>query len=250
MLATELLFACVYCLIDNAIKAGVLSIPRRPAPTPSSSPSRWSGTCCAAAARTPSWPRSAATGSTCSRTCRTSRRSTAAPAGYRAPSSSCAPSGQRPCRPTRPSRSMPPRSRSSTPPGSAAASASPAPPGPPAPPPATASAPWASPRELHELEARNRAGQQDPAWHKRHAVRSGVDGTVCELARGHGMRHCRYCGQPKAHLQHVLTAIAVNIERLSQLPPGESAPPRPPTAFQKYLDQHDIKRLRSWRAVS
>ena len=73
------------------------------------------------------------------------------------------------------------------------------------------------PRELYQLQARNRADQQDPAWHKRYAVRSGVEGTICELARGHGMRHCRYRGQPKAHLQHVLTAIAVNIERLSQL---------------------------------
>jgi hypothetical protein len=106
------------------------------------------------------------------------------------------------------------------------------------------------PRELYELQIRNRADQQDPAWHKRYAVRSGIEGTVCELARGHGMRHCRYQGQPKAHLQHVLTAIAVNIERLSQVPPGESTSPRPPTAFQKYLDQHDIQRLRSWRAVS
>jgi len=106
------------------------------------------------------------------------------------------------------------------------------------------------PRELYELQVRNRAGQQDPAWHKRYAVRSGIEGTVCEFAHGHGMRHCRYRGQPKAHLQHVLTAIAVNIERLSQLPPGESTSPRPPTAFQDYLDQHDIQRLRSWRAVS
>ena len=81
-------------------------------------------------------------------------------------------------------------------------------------------------------------------------MRSGVEGTVGELANGHGMRHCRYRGQAKAHLQHVLTAIAVNIERLSQVPPGENPPPRPPTAFQDYLDQHDIKRLRSWRAVS
>ena len=109
------------------------------------------------------------------------------------------------------------------------------------------------PRELRELQVRNRADQQDPAWHKRYAVRSiepGIEGTVCEFARGHGMRHCRYRGQPKAHLQHVLTAIAVNIERLSQLPPGENLAPRPPTAFQDYLDQHDIKRLRPWRAVS
>ena len=105
------------------------------------------------------------------------------------------------------------------------------------------------PRELYELQARNRADQQDPAWHKRYAVRSGVEGTVCEFARGHGMRHCRYRDSPRP-LQHVLTAIAVNIERLSQLPPSESTSPRPPTAFQNYLDQHDIKRLRSWRAVS
>ena len=34
MLATELLFVHVYCLIDDAIKAGVLSIPRRPGPAP------------------------------------------------------------------------------------------------------------------------------------------------------------------------------------------------------------------------
>jgi 3-mercaptopyruvate sulfurtransferase SseA len=67
---------------------------------------------------------------------------------------------------------------------------------------------------------------------------------------GHGMRHCRYRGQPKTHVQHVLTAIAVNIERLSQLPPDQSTPQRPPTAFQEYLDQHGIQRLRSWRAVS
>ena len=75
------------------------------------------------------------------------------------------------------------------------------------------------PRELHELQIRNRADQQDHAWHKRYAVRSGIGGTVCELVHGHGMRHCHYRGQPKAHLRDVLTAIAVNIERLSQLTP-------------------------------
>jgi hypothetical protein len=34
MLATELLFVYVYCLVDDAIKARVLSIPRRPGPAP------------------------------------------------------------------------------------------------------------------------------------------------------------------------------------------------------------------------
>jgi Transposase DDE domain len=34
MLATELLFVYVYCLVDDAIKAGPLRIPRRPGPAP------------------------------------------------------------------------------------------------------------------------------------------------------------------------------------------------------------------------
>ncbi|MGV9386865.1 transposase [Nonomuraea sp. NPDC003707] len=115
------------------------------------------------------------------------------------------------------------------------------------------------PRELHELQLRNRAEQREveqrePDWRKRYAVRSGIEATICEFAHGHGMRRCRYRyryrGQAKAHLQHVFTAIAVNVERLSRHPPGESAPPRPPIAFQDYLDQQSIPRLRSWRAAS
>ncbi|MFJ3967473.1 transposase [Streptomyces parvus] len=64
------------------------------------------------------------------------------------------------------------------------------------------------------------------------------------------MRRCRYRGQAKAHIQHVLTAIAVNIERLSGLPPTADTPtPRRPTAFQDYLDQHEMPRLKSWRTL-
>ncbi|TKA02121.1 transposase [Actinacidiphila oryziradicis] len=78
------------------------------------------------------------------------------------------------------------------------------------------------------LELRVRTEQQTPEWKTRYAVRSGVEGTVNEFAHGHGMRRCRYRGQDKAHVQHVLTAIAVNIERLSGLPPTREAPPTPP----------------------
>jgi hypothetical protein len=81
-------------------------------------------------------------------------------------------------------------------------------------------------------------------------VRSGIEGTICEFVHGHDMRRCRYRGQAKAHLQHVLTAIAVNVERLSRQPSGESPPPRAPTAFQEHCDQQGIRRLMSWRAVS
>ncbi|MFE2578874.1 transposase [Streptomyces sp. NPDC059378] len=106
------------------------------------------------------------------------------------------------------------------------------------------------PRELRDLQLRVRAEQQTPAWKARDAVRSGVEGTVNEFARGHGMRLCRYRGQGKVHVQHVLTAIAVNIERLGRLSPTEEAPtPRQPTAFQNYLDQREIPRPKSWRTL-
>ncbi|MER6526340.1 transposase [Streptomyces sp. NPDC001508] len=104
------------------------------------------------------------------------------------------------------------------------------------------------PRELRDLQLHIRAEQQKPGWKTRYAVRSGVEGTINEFAHGHGMRHCRYREQPKTHLQHVLTAIAVNIARLSSLPPTEETPsPRPPAAFQTFLDQHDIPPPKSRR---
>ncbi len=106
------------------------------------------------------------------------------------------------------------------------------------------------PQELRDLQVRVRAEQQTPEWKSRYAVRSGVEGTINEFAHGHGMRSCRYRGQPKAHLQHVLTAIAVNLERLSSRPEAEkSSSPRPPTAFQTFLDQQAIPRSKSWRTL-
>ncbi|MEV5778329.1 transposase [Streptomyces antimycoticus] len=84
----------------------------------------------------------------------------------------------------------------------------------------------------------------------RQQARSGVEGTINEFVHGHGMRRCRYCGQPKAHMQHVLTAIAVNIERLSgRESADEVRASRPPTAFQTYLDQNGFPRSKSWRTL-
>ncbi|WP_234388635.1 transposase [Streptomyces sp. AS58] len=106
------------------------------------------------------------------------------------------------------------------------------------------------PRELRDLQLRVRAEQRTPEWKARYAVRSGVEGTVNEFAHGHGMRRCRYRGQGKAHVQHVLTAIAINIERLSGLPPAVESPTlRRSTAFQNYLDQREVPRLKSCRTL-
>jgi transposase len=104
------------------------------------------------------------------------------------------------------------------------------------------------PRRIHELQERNRDDQQNSAWRRLYASRSGAEGTIAEFAVGHRARHCRYRGLAKTHVQHVLTAIAVNIERLSQQEPTNSGyRPRPPTAFQQYLDAHDLPRPLWWR---
>jgi hypothetical protein len=86
----------------------------------------------------------------------------------------------------------------------------------------------------------------------RYAVRSGVEGTVNEFAHGHGMRRCRYRGQPKAHLQHVFTHGHRREHKAPQRSAADrrSTPSRPPTAFQDFLDQPGIPRMKSWRAVS
>jgi transposase len=90
------------------------------------------------------------------------------------------------------------------------------------------------PRHLHELRASNHAQQADPDWLRAYGARSGVEGTIAELANGHRARHCRYHGHAKTHTQHILTAIAVNIERLhAHESPGQRE--RQPTALQKYI---------------
>ncbi|MFI9625880.1 transposase [Streptomyces sp. NPDC052042] len=100
------------------------------------------------------------------------------------------------------------------------------------------------------MQVRVRTERQTPDWTARYAVRSGVEGTINEFAHGHSMRRCRYRGQPKAHLQHVLTAIAVNIERLSSRSvTEETSSLRSPTAFQTFLDQHGIPWSKSWRSL-
>ncbi|QEU96413.1 hypothetical protein CP970_40625 [Streptomyces kanamyceticus] len=71
-------------------------------------------------------------------------------------------------------------------------------------------------------------------------MRAGAESTVRELTESHGLRRCRYRGQTKVHVQHVLTAIAVNIERLSGCtPPGTQPPrqPRPPSHFTRLFTE-------------
>jgi transposase len=94
------------------------------------------------------------------------------------------------------------------------------------------------PQHLHEQQQRNRTDQQDKGWRRRYGMRSGVEGTVHELADTHRARRSRYHGHTKTHVQHVLTAIAINLQRLATHSRNPS--PRRLTAFQQHLDSQGL----------
>ena len=56
--------------------------------------------------------------------------------------------------------------------------------------------------------------QTTPEWKARYERRV-VEGTISQGTRGFGLRRSRYMGEAKAHLQHILTASAINLVRFA-----------------------------------
>jgi transposase len=48
-----------------------------------------------------------------------------------------------------------------------------------------------------------------------YARRAGIEGTISEAVRAHGLRRSRYSGMAKTHLQHLASAAAINLVRIS-----------------------------------
>jgi transposase len=71
-------------------------------------------------------------------------------------------------------------------------------------------------REQHEALQAARHRQTTDQFRLRYAARAGIEGTHAQAIRRCGLRRCRYIGLAKAHLQHVLTAVAVDLLRLSE----------------------------------
>jgi transposase len=70
------------------------------------------------------------------------------------------------------------------------------------------------PRPLHEALQNVRAQQETDAWRDRYGKRAGIEGTLSQAVRAFGLRRCRYLGLAKTKLQHVFTAIAINVVRV------------------------------------
>jgi hypothetical protein len=71
-----------------------------------------------------------------------------------------------------------------------------------------------APREVHDAQHAARATQDTPDWQARYAVRAGVEGTIRQGVAVTGMRRARYRGLPKTRLEHVYSAVALNLIRL------------------------------------
>ncbi|GAC1436752.1 MAG: hypothetical protein NVSMB54_37440 [Ktedonobacteraceae bacterium] len=66
----------------------------------------------------------------------------------------------------------------------------------------------------HDALQERRQEQQTPEFRERYTTRAGIEATISQAVRGMGIRHARYDGLHKTHLQHVLTAVAINFVRL------------------------------------
>ena len=69
-------------------------------------------------------------------------------------------------------------------------------------------------QQKHKALEAIRRQQQTKKWKKRYDKRAGIEGTLATGIQVLGLRRTRYIRLAKTHLQHVLTALAVNLARI------------------------------------
>jgi transposase len=94
-------------------------------------------------------------------------------------------------------------------------------------------------RPQAEWQARQAARKRQTTEEFKHqyAVRAGIEGTLSQGTRAFGMRRCRYRGAPKAHLQHVVTACAINVVRITAWVQGNFPIASRPAPFARLRGQ-------------
>ena len=69
-------------------------------------------------------------------------------------------------------------------------------------------------RQHHETLQTARQHQTTEDFKQSYAARAGIEGTHEQAIRRCGLRRCRYIGIAKTRLQHVATAVAINLVRM------------------------------------
>lgn len=70
------------------------------------------------------------------------------------------------------------------------------------------------PRDQHEAIQAARARQQTLEFKQQYAKRAGIEGTISQGVRRSDVRRARYIGLAKTRLQHLMTAVALNLVRI------------------------------------
>jgi DDE family transposase len=70
------------------------------------------------------------------------------------------------------------------------------------------------PRHIHDAVQQARARQNTTEFKAAYRLRAGVEGTIRQAVAVTGTRRSRYRGLAKTHLQHVYSAVALNLIRL------------------------------------
>jgi transposase len=82
------------------------------------------------------------------------------------------------------------------------------------------------PQAAQQALQERRQEQATPAFHEQYATRSGIEAALSQAVRRSGLRRARYDGLAKVQVQHICTAVAVNVVRLdawlTQMPLGRT----------------------------
>ncbi|HTK06010.1 MAG TPA: transposase, partial [Ktedonobacteraceae bacterium] len=73
------------------------------------------------------------------------------------------------------------------------------------------------PQAAHEALQVRRQEQETEAFRQAYQRRAGIEGTLSQAVRGMGIRRARYDGLRKTHVQHVVTAVAINLVRIDAI---------------------------------
>ena len=87
------------------------------------------------------------------------------------------------------------------------------------------------PQEEYEVQEQARQRQATTEFKELYRQRAGIEGTISAAVRGKDVRHARYIGVERTHLQHVAIAAAMNASRVINWLAGE----RPGTTRRSLL---------------
>ena len=79
-------------------------------------------------------------------------------------------------------------------------------------------------RLRHDLVEKRRGEMREADFSKKMYPGNGIEGTLSELVRGHGLRRTKYRGFKQVRLSHYLMGAACNVKRYLNLMAFEMRP--------------------------